>query len=758
MRFAFFGIFWLQIFGSILFLLGFFPHKNDSTGKAMSNQFSPPAVIDQVVFVMVDALRADFVFSKSHNMPFTQSLLYNSTHGIGFSAFARSPTVTMPRLKALTTGTIPGFLDVLLNIAESDTGSSIEAQDSWVYQLNSFNKKIEFYGDDTWLKLFPSAFSKFEGTTSFFVSDYTEVDNNVTRNFDHALPSSLSHSWDALILHYLGVDHIGHLYGPSSPLLNIKLLEIDTIISRIYKYLQEYDEKTNTHSLIVLCGDHGMNEVGNHGGSSSGETTAALSLLFPSNELSHINKPILNMDDNPYSILERVEQVDVVPTICLLLGIPIPKGNMGKVLSPVTELWKDTKTAKMAALSNLFQLSLLKNPSLTTSELSTQFQDSDLNDIRLALENLQSQMVAQSSSYSLDRMLVAISILGACSILSLILFRNLYNYKELLAFAPFVVQNIIIVFSSSFIEEEHVIWYFAAVSLSLLQLLNPKTRLAGSLQLFCLSIIKRWNQTGQKYSDLRDIVDDFIAPSTFMKTILCVTSAFMPAIRSPSPINFLSSMFIAFYKLMPIISKHLNELPIIASFDYTFFVRIIWSLLLISFLSKPTFKQLRCQLSLFILLLTRLENMGLYLLYDIWQRTMPEEGTLASVMYYVAEQVAFFSLGNSNSLATVDLSQAYTGLDSYNIFAVGILLFTSVFAGALWWCLHQPKRMMDRSVKTFWIMSSISLTFLCISCFIMRHHLFVWSVFSPKLLYNASWASMYFLAKCLISTIMVRLR
>ena len=37
------------------------------------------------------------------------------------------------------------------------------------------NKKVVFYGDDTWMKLFPGHFARTDGTTSFFVTDYTEV-------------------------------------------------------------------------------------------------------------------------------------------------------------------------------------------------------------------------------------------------------------------------------------------------------------------------------------------------------------------------------------------------------------------------------------------------------------------------------------------------------------------------------------------------------------------------------------------------------
>ena len=39
--------------------------------------------------------------------------------------------------------------------------------------------------------------------------------------------------WDVMILHYLGLDHIGHLAGPSSPLVAPKLKEMGDVIKRI---------------------------------------------------------------------------------------------------------------------------------------------------------------------------------------------------------------------------------------------------------------------------------------------------------------------------------------------------------------------------------------------------------------------------------------------------------------------------------------------------------------------------------------------
>lgn len=44
-----------------------------------------------------------------------------------------------------------------------------------ISQMKFAGKKLIFYGDDTWIKLFPEHFIRTDGTTSFFVTDYTEV-------------------------------------------------------------------------------------------------------------------------------------------------------------------------------------------------------------------------------------------------------------------------------------------------------------------------------------------------------------------------------------------------------------------------------------------------------------------------------------------------------------------------------------------------------------------------------------------------------
>ncbi|KAL8706341.1 MAG: hypothetical protein Q9201_000595 [Fulgogasparrea decipioides] len=143
----------------LVFALGFFPYKTFLPGYASFTadqaELAQQAPFDKLIFMVVDALRS----------------LIRSGSAIPFTAHATAPTITMPRIKAMTTGSVPSFLDMILNFAESDKSSSLEGQDTWLAQLKAKRDgRLVMFGDDTWLKLFPETFAHADGTSSFFVS------------------------------------------------------------------------------------------------------------------------------------------------------------------------------------------------------------------------------------------------------------------------------------------------------------------------------------------------------------------------------------------------------------------------------------------------------------------------------------------------------------------------------------------------------------------------------------------------------------
>lgn len=72
----------------------------------------------------------------------------------------------------MMTGTVPNFVDIVLNF-----GSKPLHSDNFLLQAKKYGHRLVFYGDDTWLSLFPHMFERHDGTTSFFVTDFIEVNS-----------------------------------------------------------------------------------------------------------------------------------------------------------------------------------------------------------------------------------------------------------------------------------------------------------------------------------------------------------------------------------------------------------------------------------------------------------------------------------------------------------------------------------------------------------------------------------------------------
>jgi len=107
----------------------------------------------------------------------------------------------------------------------------------------------------------------------------------------------------------------------------------------------------------------------------------------------------------------------------------------------------------------------------------------------------------------------------------------------------------------------------------------------------------------------------------------------------------------------------------------------------------------------------------------------------------------FFALGNSNSLATVDISKVYTGLTEYDAtlcalftalitFSAPLVLFLAALT-AVDWHAREGVPGTFKTIAVHTAMRVACLAVLCAVAALMRSHLFVWSVFAPKLLYEA---------------------
>ncbi|KAE9613325.1 hypothetical protein Lalb_Chr05g0216281 [Lupinus albus] len=127
-------------------------------------------------------------------------------------------------------------------------------------------------------------------------------------------------------------------------------------------------------------------------------------------------------------------------------------------------------------------------------------------------------------------------------------------------------------------------------------------------------------------------------------------------------------------------------------------------------------------------------------------------------MLYNLGMAGHFAMGNSNTLATIDVAGAFIGISSQSNFLSGLLMFIITYASPMLFflsmvlyislkvtdCLLFTK---DESSGEFLkpllgfpclvplSINSVLLTAFTIVLLLMRNHLFIWSVFSPKYLY-----------------------
>jgi len=161
----------------------------------------------------------------------------------------------------------------------------------------------------------------------------------------------LKHAGSELVVaHFLGVDHVGHTFGPNSEQMKVKLRQMDDVLSDIINTVDdevsgsvEDDDTSSSCTALFVFGDHGMTEGGNHGGGTEEETGAALfshfspSCVLPPPESRVTGEELASAS----TVFNSVNQVDLVPTISYLLGLPVPFANIGSVITSLIPMGKD---------------------------------------------------------------------------------------------------------------------------------------------------------------------------------------------------------------------------------------------------------------------------------------------------------------------------------------------------------------------------------------------------------------------------------
>ncbi|XP_026640864.1 GPI ethanolamine phosphate transferase 2 isoform X3 [Microtus ochrogaster] len=832
----------IEVVGVAIFIRGFFPAPVRSSARpehgvetpapepvagASSNWTKLPSpLFSKVVIVLIDALRDDFVFGSKgvKYMPYTTYLVEKgASHS--FVAEAKPPTVTMPRIKALMTGSIPGFVDVIRNL-----NSPVLLEDNVIRQAKAAGKRMIFYGDETWLKLFPKHFVEYDGTTSFFVSDYIEVDNNVTRHLDKVLKRG---DWDVLILHYLGLDHIGHISGPNSPLIGHKLSEMDSILMKIHTSLLSKERETLLPSLLVLCGDHGMSETGSHGASSTEEVSTPLILISSAFERKpgDIRHP------------KHVQQTDLAATLAIGLGLPIPKDSVGSLLFPVIEGKPMREQLRFLHLNTL-QLSKLLQENVPSYEKDPGFEqfkmaerlhgnwvklhlEENHSDVLLglgtkvlrqylgALKTLSLSLSTQVAHYDIYSM--AVGTVVVLEVLTLFLLSTphvlcrkdeldvplLSPVSSLLFYLLFLVLSAVHVLVCTSSESSCYLcslpWLAAggvmvlvaallcAILSALIRMVVDSTLLKKSashpssgwsevdlllllgtvghvLSLGASSFVEEEHQT---CSDHKAQLSGLAALSLVVIFMLVqkgcsLVSKAALALGLLGVFCYRAATGIVLFPWQPD-NKSISKGIIEARFVYVFVLGILFTGtkgLLKAQVIATDFKtrtiglwEIHSGLVLLAALLLRPHNLPVLAFSLLIQTIMTEfiwkhlrhDAAKITVMHYWFGQAFFYFQGNSNNIATIDISAGFVGLDTYMEIPATFLTVFGTYVGPVLWASHLVHFLssetnngsaLSRACFCYALIGSVPVAAYIVLVTSLRYHLFIWSVFSPKLLYE----------------------
>lgn len=704
-----------------------------------------------------------------------------------------------------------------------------------------------------------------------------------------------------MIMHYLGLDHIGHKTGPQGPNMLPKQREMDGIVQQIYQAMETLPHHKKT--LLVLAGDHGMNAGGNHGGSGPGETEPAL--LFASPRFKMMEKrreyecPTWPKDGTEFHYYTKIEQSDVVPALAGLMGLPISKNSLGVFISELAGLWKPKQVLRLLQ-QNARQLLHIVHAKygqeafdekastyvkfVTSSKSPCQRPDGDEEELTCKwaevladtdadpegaertlyrfLNAAQDAMSSTASSYDIPRMGVGIGIATTALILAMLLLPNLWPLTS--AGSSFGLVSLlygVMMFASSYVEEEQHFWYWLTPAWVIFLVAsrwssgddlrrNLNTTAAGTVLLAIHRFAVRWNQTGQKHAGEPDIVHNIFPEHHILMWLLILATylangwflhnrtfagIFMPEITAFVDVSlvFLAIVFKLNFtqadapELVQGLASRIREWS--EPFSLVMQARAVFGVLAAASISVvvssiarrrmnpmtneednavPLPERLHHLLTLFLLTQTRGPNVPLFLGLEIqrmalhWLLARGDSKTEASDTPSVAEvamstlllsHVYYFCMGGTNSISSLDLSNAYNGVADYNIAAVGVLLFASNWQGPIWWCSaavllltkrRDPERrtplqaseddkdwvivereklredaltaMKDAkdgttildSDSTPWLVYIASMTSfiacgliaVMAACTALRTHLFIWTVFSPKYLYSMAWS------------------
>ncbi|KAH9411903.1 hypothetical protein HK407_02g03480 [Ordospora pajunii] len=301
------------------------------------NQVSKEAVSDskytKVIYLMLDGLRFDStvavkkegcIFNKMQHL----NAIKTKYHALSVSGM---PTETSARVIGLTTGAPSNFLTSIIALQ-----GTVINKDNMVDQLLKDGRSCVFFGDCQWTKYFPVL----KSWPHFTIDAYGRHEIRTQEDMLIEKIVESVNSYDVIIAHLINLDSYGHIYETiDHEMMQYEIEVYDKLIHDIY-------QKMSTDTLLVVCSDHGVDDNGAHGGVSTLEMASVATFISRDDRFTGIlplegaakdarRRCISKTYDDGQDVIKStssypiIHQDDILPTMCYLMGIPIPRLSGG---------------------------------------------------------------------------------------------------------------------------------------------------------------------------------------------------------------------------------------------------------------------------------------------------------------------------------------------------------------------------------------------------------------------------------------------
>lgn len=411
------------------------------------------------------------------------------------------------------------------------------------------------------------------------------------------------------------------------------------------------------------------------------------------------------------------------------------------------------------------------------------------------MRDAQSVMSSAASNYDVPRLFLGTALAFLICVLSIFTLPSLRPLSSagIYYFITLALYGVLM-FASSYVEEEHNFWYWITSGWFFLLFLsgmrksrtNTTTFHPAIVVLIIHRLVRRWNQTGQKFAGADDIVTSGIfhgnnslllwvlVGATYLdvtnriskhiaRSVVTLDSPLYRKQSDPQPLDHhrligtlvaLPLCATAFIFKLAFTAKDAPELTYgmtpslmawVETFDLVILAQTVFGGIVLAFFwmiftekqrstrrtlrsmtgnggklpsfpnPSTSFKQANSTtdlaasffdlLTLFLLTQTKAQNLPLYLLFRMqffllckppppithYAPTLTNPAHLAlsptqtTLTTLLLSQTSFFALGLNNSISSIDLSNAYNGISSYNVLGVGLLVFLSNWSGPVYW-------------------------------------------------------------------------